>query len=62
MTELIIKGAEKGLWEFSEPDTPAVIVVDPTVTVVEEYYENNENNMNSIENENYKNYIYREGE
>ena len=55
VTELVIKGAERGLWEFSEPDTPAV-------TVVEEYHENNEDNINFIEDENYQNYIYREGD
>ena len=58
VTELIIEGAERGLWEFSEPDTPVV-------TVVEEYHENNENNednINFIDDENYQNYIYREGD
>jgi len=58
VTELIIKGAERGLWEFNEPDTPVVIVS-------EEYHDNNENDENNInfnDNEIHENYTYREGE
>ena len=53
VTELVIKGAEKGLWEFSEPYIPEV-------TVVGEYDENNNvDNINFIKN---KNYTYKEGD
>jgi len=53
VTELVIKGAERGLWEFSEPYIPEV-------TVVGEYDENNNvDNINFIKN---KNYTYKEGD
>ena len=55
VTELVIKGAERGLWEFSEPHIPEI-------TVVEEYDENNVDNINLIKDKNYKNYTYKEGD